>query len=539
MKNGSNEFLGMLCKLYMIVLLVALPLYTGEGYWNLGDTKYMLFRNLSALCLGCWLAVGMSGHILAVVKRRRAPEAGKASLRRRFSAVDYAVVSYGGVVVLSAFLSPYGDLAWTGYAGWYMGAASQLLFIGIYFFVSRRYDGGRLPFYLGEAALLLVSLLGLLHRLGIDPLKLLIYWTSEDWEYSHMLSTLGNINWLCGYYSVALAFLAVHFLWEERGWLRIFLYIGTVLAFVLLGVQGSQGGLLILAVCTVCCLFLGRGQPMMQCRVWALLTGFFWCLPLMRLGMKLRGDKAAVVWDDKVFNLTPWYVWVIAGAVSLVVCLRLVRKGRIFGSWIRHRPVRAAFLGGAAVCAALGLIVVLGHGIDDSFGSGRGFLWRISVESFGRAGVKEKLLGAGPDCYAEAVFNKLGAGSNVWEGEHWEMAVFTNAHNEILSQLCNVGILGTLSYLGIFLAGLWRYYNGSRRGLGGGQGQGKEGCDSRDLWIGLLAIGMYGAHAMISFQQVLNTPFLFLALGISENRMRMPNIKQGNGTGEKDEVEKI
>ena len=46
MKSGNNEFLGLLCKLYLAALLVALPLYTGEGYWYLGKTKYMLFQNI-------------------------------------------------------------------------------------------------------------------------------------------------------------------------------------------------------------------------------------------------------------------------------------------------------------------------------------------------------------------------------------------------------------------------------------------------------------------------------------------------------------
>ena len=53
--------MSLLCKLYMVALLVALPLYTGEGYWNLGDTKYMLFKNVSCLCLGLWLVVGICG----------------------------------------------------------------------------------------------------------------------------------------------------------------------------------------------------------------------------------------------------------------------------------------------------------------------------------------------------------------------------------------------------------------------------------------------------------------------------------------------
>lgn len=562
MKKENNEFLGLLCNLYLVALLVALPLYTGEGYWSLGNTKYALFRNVSLLCLGIWLAAGLSIRIWAAAKRvgRRAGK--KGSGRLKLGMVDWAVAAYGICVLLSALCSDYVSLAWTGYEGWYMGAVSQLLFVGIYFFVSRRYDGARWPLYLGEAALFLVTLFGLLHRLGIDPLRLLIYWNYQNWEYSHMLSTLGNINWLCGYYSVALAFGVVHFLREGRLWLKLLLYVGNVAAFVLLGVQGSQGGLLVLAVCVAVCAWLGRRDRAALTKLWALLAGFFLCMPLMGLGMKLRGNKAAVVADGNVFAKVEWYVWIMAGAVCIGACLWLVKKGPALGDWIHHRPVKIVFFSGVAVCLAAALFVLSRHGIDDSFGNGRGFLWRIALEGFGEADARTKLLGAGPDCYGVAVFGRLGAGTDVWKGEHWEGAVYTNAHNEFLSQLCNVGILGTVSYLAIFLAGLWRYGQGCGWGRSQGvgdsqsiaQGQGGRwrpvqsvgdsrigrrsgrrnyvqsrspgdatrlfGLETYDLWTGLLAIAMYGAHSLISFQQVLNAPLLFLVLGICENRIR-------------------
>ncbi|MCI9338452.1 MAG: O-antigen ligase family protein [Lachnospiraceae bacterium] len=523
MKRENNEFLGLLCKLYMTALLVALPLYVGEGYWNLGNTKYMLFRNVSLLCLGLWLAAEIFVCTGAAVGRLTAQK-GRGSLGRR-TPLDRAVAAYGIITLLSAYLSDYGELAWAGYEGWFMGAVSQLLLVGTYFFVSRRYDGARWPLYLGETALVFVTLFGLLHRLGIDPLGLLVYWNSGDWEYSHMLSTLGNINWLCGYYSVALAFLTVHFLRARRIWLKVLLYVGTVGTFVLLGIQGSQGGWLILMVCVVCCLVLGRRNPGVRRRLYAVLAGFFLCMPVMELGMKLRGAKAAVVRDGNIFESVDWYVWVIAGGVCLGACA-------LCGRWKlqkrQARLMKAVFLGGGAVCMAAGLLVFAGRGIDDGFGSGRGFLWRIALESFKAADGKEKLLGAGPDCYAEAVFNRLGAGSDVWKGEHWETAVFTNAHNEFLSQLCNVGILGTISYLAIFLTGLYQCWQGGCR-LGGSPGRGRRAGDGTEsagefsgdedmLWVGLTAIAMYGAHGLISFQQVLNAPFFFLVLGIVNGR---------------------
>ena len=102
MKSGNYEFLGLLCKLYLAALLVALPLYTGEGYWNLGDTKYMLFKNVSCLCLGLWLVVGICGTDMRSFRK----------WRKAVSMMDLAMAAYGIIVVLSALLSDYGQLAW-------------------------------------------------------------------------------------------------------------------------------------------------------------------------------------------------------------------------------------------------------------------------------------------------------------------------------------------------------------------------------------------------------------------------------------------
>ena len=51
-----------------------------------------------------------------------------------------------------------------------------------------------------------VTLIGLLQKLGYDPLGLLKGLRCGDWEFTHMLTTLGNSNWLSGYYSVMFPF---------------------------------------------------------------------------------------------------------------------------------------------------------------------------------------------------------------------------------------------------------------------------------------------------------------------------------------------
>lgn len=515
MTKPKNEFLALLCNLYMSALLAALPLYTGEGYWQLGRTKYMLFRNLSLLCLGLWLAVGTAeGLWLVAGKMARKRRGGSAERKqgggmpmeagrgRRFTQVDCLVAAYGGWAALSALCSPWGALAWRGYEGWYMGAVSQLLFVGIYFFVSRRYDGAGYPLYGGEAALAMATLLGLLHRLGVDPLGLLAAYNKGDWEYSHMMSTLGNINWLCGFYSAALALSMAHYLRETRRPVALALYLVNVAAFLLLFIQGSYSGLLIPGVCTGVCLWLSRRDRGAAFRAMAVPAAAFFLMPVWERLMSLMGGNAILAADGNIFAATEWYGWWILAGIFLLGSLGFLKlpekaAGRLISLTV--------CLG--AVCAVAGVLFFLWRaGLNDGFGSGRGFLWRISAESFAGADWKTKLLGAGPDCFGEAVFqNYADQAGAVWMGTYWENAVFTNAHSEPLTQLLNLGAPGALCYLGIFGAGLYRY---------------------RGQAVGVLAIAMYGTYALVSFQQVLSTPLLFLIIGVCEWRERQSNNKE-------------
>ena len=270
--------------------------------------------------------------------------------------------------------------------------------------------------------------------------------------------------------------------------------------------------------------FMGFGEEKAELSDWAvwivsggaflLFTGFFLGMPLMEVLMNLQGEKAAVVRDGNIFDHMKWYHGIGGAAVCLLLFLAVRgRKGSARAEQDkRSKKIAGALVAlGAAVFGVLFAVLVLG-GVDDSFGSGRGLLWRIAWESFMEAGWKEKLLGVGPDCYGPAVFQRLAAGTDVWKGEHWDGALFTNAHCELLTQLCNVGILGTVCYVWVFLAGIWSFRKEARQAPGWRSVHGE--------WLGLAALAMYGAHSFVSFQQVLATPYLFLVLGLCENRKR-------------------
>lgn len=507
------EFLYLLCNLYIIGLTVALPLYTGGTYWQIGDSKYMLFRNLSLLCLNLWLAVSLAegirrkcrhGYLEGTVSENRIGiSSGRCGFsRRRFSATDVFMLLYGAVVLLSAFFSKYGSTALTGYREWYMGAASQLIFVGIYFFVSRSYDGRRYSLALGISAFFVVVILGVLHRLGLDPTGLMKEFSADDWEYSHMLSTIGNINWFCGYCSVALALPVAGYLKAKDRWKQAALYIVSVLGLFLLFVQGSDTGILMCVICLGVCLAWGMKNGDVFGRTLLLAAGFCYLIPGYGILGKLAGEKVmaafpadSIGWD--VINLKVWW---LAGALCVLTRYILYRFSKEGRETIQSH-VRRGILLGFLLAVAMGAVIYLERQpMDEVWGSGRGTLWRVAWQGFLQNGWLQKLIGVGPDCFAEYIYSVFSGDELLILEGRWSNAVYANAHNEWLNHLVNLGIMGTGCYLGIFASGVWRY---------------------RRCKAGILALCMYGTASLTCFQQCMSTPLLFMVLGICEASLGM------------------
>ena len=513
----ANEFTRILCNFYMMALTVLLPLYTRGTYVMLGDSKYALFRNVSLLCLGLAGAALLAGWIECAAARRKGQHI---SGQQIFSSVDICMLCYGCCAVISALCSSFGTTAWTGYREWYMGAFSQLIFVLIYFFISRQYRGSAYPVYLWEAAFFLVVLLGFCSRLGWDPLNLLDGFNTEDWEYSHLISTIGNINWFCGYCSVALVMPVAGYLKGRNQKKQIILYAVSVLGLILLCIQGSDAGPVLTATCLGVCLFLGRKNVKVFGRTFLLAAGTAFGLPCYSGLVSLLGDEArkALPADGPGLSVLGWAGWWLLGLMCLGMYFVVCKLSDLRSTLGRTESIVKGLWLGTVILGTSVLVVGGVQYLIRLFGSedwinGRDALWRLSWQGFLRGDWKQKLLGAGPDCFAEYIYSMFSPQELMNVEGHWEGAVFANAHNQWLNHLVNTGLLGICSAGAIGIAAFRRY---------------------RNYFPGILALAMYGVNSLVSFQQVLSTPLFFLMLGICEysvSRQMRQNVRQ-NEVGE-------
>ncbi|MDR0963382.1 MAG: hypothetical protein LBM60_02050, partial [Clostridium sp.] len=162
------------------------------------------------------------------------------------SLTDIGAIVFGVSVLLSYLLTANRQEALWGATGWYMGCITQLALVGLYFLISRfwKVSPWMIGLFLPVSAL--VFLFGLLNRFGIDPL-------SMDINNPVYISTIGNINWYCGYL-VPIFFACATFIWQRK-WgnplVRILLWSYVGLGFATLVTHGSSSGIVALGVMLV------------------------------------------------------------------------------------------------------------------------------------------------------------------------------------------------------------------------------------------------------------------------------------------------
>lgn len=113
-------------------------------------------------------------------------------------------------------------------------------------------------------------------------------------------------------------------------------------------------------------------------------------------------------------------------------------------------------------------------------------------------------VGSRPGLFASYLGELLPGGTVLFDKGYFEGSVFTNAHNEWLTTLVNMGLLGVAAYAAVFITALQTY---------------------RKNFLAVLLLLTYGIHSLISFQQVLNAPLFFLILGLCEAAARGEKTK--------------
>lgn len=526
-----HRFLGYMLEflvwIYMLIILVVLPFYNEEGFMHIGTDKAMLFRAVIVRgsrvvlpLLLCFLILKLILFLEKSTGKKSLLPALKNYFQKEMSRTDYFVLLYAASVLISYFFSDYKATALWGTSGWYMGMIPQLTLVVAYFLISRVWKRRNWIMLLSLPASAIVFMLGYLNRFGIFPIDM----KAVD---SAFISTIGNINWYCGYL-VSVFFGGFFLLWCKewrKQWQKLLLMCYVFIGFATLVTQGSASGLVAMAVILLLTFVLSASEGKRMEAFWLEMCVFSlacivtYCLRHFKIltityadvttslfttgiipvvmtvvsfigyaGVKISNHKAC--YSRKFFET---FVWLTCAGVMGVVA------GYFLLTW-------ANTLSNGAILAATPLANSQWFTFTDKWGSNRGATWMAGIRCFEEQGIWKKIVGVGPDCMWDYLLN--GGSPELWELVNLNFGGnrLTNAHNEWLTTLVNMGLLGFISYAGIMISAIKRYISAHKYNIAAGA------CG-----FCLLA---YTVNNMFSFQQTVNVSTIFIILAAGENYLR-------------------
>ncbi len=523
-------------EIYLWIMLAVYPLFMGRGYEELVYKKWMLFLYASLafvlVSLVCGTAIffrnrqsakkqGMAGR-QAENGKSAGILGGFGSGTDRWMAADWFAAVYLIAVLVSYVGAIDRKAAFWGVDTWYMGLVSQVLFIGIYFGVSRGYSGLKYLRVLAASVWGIVGGIVVLQRFGLDVAHL--YQGFGEEVKLDFVTTLGQVTWSSSYLSILLAAgMGIYFLTETKRW-KVFWGCCMGLGFAVEMLLNSDSGIIAVFAAFMVMLWLAVGNGKRLLALTETVMAALLAAAVVGILERIFGERMVPIDAVYLKAAQSGAVYVLLAAV--VVFYLAVRK-----VWVHKdgavreaagkkavKIIRGIYV--ACVCLGIAGVAVLfflhgkgyfaGSPTENYFrftiwwGNSRGFIWRTGAAVFADFNLWRKLFGCGPDCFTPYAYRLMGDAINGF----WHNQLVPNVHNEWFNGLINYGIVGGTAYLGIFVSaayGLmktaWERESAVVFGIG-------------------LASAAYIAHNVLCYQQVIGTPLMFLLLGIGVAKVR-------------------
>ncbi len=500
----------------MIAMCIAVSFYAKDGYHQLGNAKFEAYRAVMVVGFSLFLIMGICYFINMIYAKKP----------WRLSVTDGFVLVYLLFSTISVVSGGFYEDALWGSFGWNMGWMSQLSFVLIYFAMSRfgRYSRVIASVFCGSA--FVVFLIGILHRMMIDPIG--FYEGLQGSQMAQFLSTMGQATWYASYLAVALPVGMAAFLYAEKKLWRILGGIYMAVGFASLVTQNSDSAYFAFGAFMLVFFLLCVDSRVLVGRFAEVCTLFFAAGKAMYFLMRIHPNPDLEYDFVTKIMLEGKSTWALLGLCIVLDIFLYVRRNRPYSAvrlrWVKRVVVLLAV---TAVLGMAGLIVLQTKGVftgrlgealgtvsyfnwNDAWGNGRGRIWSFAVKVFTGESLLHKLFGVGPDCFGSYALSVHGEDVKLL----WGDKVLTNAHNEWMTTLVNVGILGAVSYMGIFVTAIRSFLKAWRQ----------------DYLLAAAAASAvsYMAYNFFCYQQVCCTPFVFLMLGMGEY-LRTKNEERRQG----------
>ena len=518
---------------YVCIFFVAMPLFYNNAYYDIGDFKYKMFMHITVIFLIFALIMTLVYLGLQIAAKKINLESTKA-LIKSLSVTDWFVIAFGIVSTISYLLSDSRtdefhlfneemvNLPWDGYKGWNMGLRSQLIFVLLYFFISRLFMKSWFKdfLYMMLGSAFIAFFFGVLHRFYIDPLGL--YEGLDEYYKYKFLSTLGQSSWYSSFMVVLLPIGMSFFLYqkEKKSVQNILLGAYVAVGAATFVTQNSDSAYLPFVAAVTIMFAASFKSNELFIRFWEMMIIMLAAIKIVGIFQIIFPEHVPALDSLSFFVTKSWVTWALLGiVVAFYVYIRAQAQDLHFDI-TKYTKIRNILVALVIACLPLGILVTIFNttgAIDiaalknieyltfsDGWGNNRGYTWRNTIELMGEDMWKSMcLFGPGPDCYATVAYAldpRATEMYNFWNGE-----LVVCCHNEWLNMLFNEGILGFVTYFGIFVSAFIAFL---------------KKYDNPIMTAGLASILGYFLHNLFCYQQILCTPMIFCVIALCEYARR-------------------
>lgn len=527
----SGQVRAWTANIYLIIMLGIYPLFVVNGYINLVYKKWALFLYATAVAI----LVSLMWYLPERAGRIRNGE------KAVWLPMDWFVLGYFACAVVSYVGAADRAASLWGVDTWYTGFVSQILFIGIYWIISCGYV--KMPYLdiLSAASGIMISLMIILQRFGVDVLHL--YRGFGDDVKLDFVATLGQVTWTSSYVSILLiAGMGVYFclpdgkkkvytakvkalgevyfcLSAEKK--RILLGVCIGIGFAAEMVLNCDSGMIALMAAVMIMVWLAVGNRERVMRVTEIIMIALFSAAVIGIGERFLGGRMIPI--DAIYLKVAQSVLLYPVLAVVAVFYFLVKTGklRVEGGRKSIWIVRGVYLGliGLGIVGVAVLFVLHGKGYFSGsptenyfrftvwWGNSRGFIWRTGAAVFGDFNIWRKLFGCGPDGFTPYAYRLMGDAIN----EFWHNQLVPNVHNEWFNAVINYGLVGGIAYLGIFVSSAYVCMKSALE---------SEGEERAVMFGAGLAAAGYVFHNVLCYQQIIGTPFIFALMGIGAAKVR-------------------
>lgn len=538
-EQPAKNITSSLVSIYLMVILAIFPLYYKYQYADMGDTKYKMFLYSSVICVVVFFVYVIFKNIFLPKDSNNTvnKQSIKTIIRSNITTLDASVILYFVCTTISFLCSSFIEKGFWGSDGWYMGYLSQFLFIAVYFLIAKGWNYQKWAVQVLLASSAIVFLVAVFHRFDVDILN--IYGELAVKYKVLFLSTMGQSSWyssfLCTVFPVGLYLFFI----SENKKVRKMAGVYSVIAMCSLVTQNTDSAFMALFAVIMVFFYLSYENKKKQFFETIILVFGSFCF--MGICQRIFADRVIPLDTMSLFMSQSVLVWIMLvaaiGGYFIVGYNENKKNAEGKKQLIDNRKSiadrnsvvseekaadRVAFwilLGtiGIGVIGTIIFIVLNTNGFllerfgyqstnnyllfDTQWGNGRGFSWQFAVTSFVEFPFFRKFIGVGPDCFSAYVASVPEYLEQM--KVFWGDLVLTNAHNEYLTKLYNLGIIGLLSYLGMLGTAVGTFL--------------KYRKENPFLPAFALCTVSYMVHNIFCYEQVCCTPFFYILLGIGSS----------------------